>query len=187
MKRKLLSLRLRFTASTDGVAAIEFATILPILVVIFLGTFDAGRAIAVYLKVRATTFALASITNQYSTIQSSDMTTIIGVTTTVLAPYSSGPASLTITQIAIDNNKNATVSWSYSQGGTAYSQGATIAVPTKLDVANTYLIFAEVGYRFAPMFGYFSAGNISLSDNIYTVPRSNHCINYPPENVTTCT
>ncbi len=61
--------------------------IVPVLMVIFLGTFDAGRAIGTYLKVRAATFALLSITNQYSTIQSADMTTITGASSAVLAPY----------------------------------------------------------------------------------------------------
>ncbi len=184
---KIAQLYRRFIASTRAVAAIEFATVLPVLVLIFLGTFDAGRAIGIYLKLRAATYALVSITNQYSTIQSSDMTTITGATTTVLAPYSAAPAVVTITQIAIDGSGNATVSWSYSLGGTAHTQGNTIAIPAGLVVNNSYLIFAEVSYTFTPMFGYFSAGSITMSDNLYGVPRSNTCINYPPQNVTACT
>ncbi len=162
--------------------------IVPVLMVIFLGTFDAGRAIGTYLKVRAATFALLSITNQYSTIQSADMTTITGASSAVLAPYPADPLVITITQIAIDNSGNATVSWSYSHGGTAHTQGSAITIPSTLAaVHNSYLIFAEMSYTFAPMYGYFSAGTISLSDNLYSVPRSNTCINYPPQNVTTCT
>jgi len=42
----------RFVASTRAVAAIEFSIVLPVLMLIFLGTFDAGRAIAIYMKIR---------------------------------------------------------------------------------------------------------------------------------------
>ena len=75
MMRRLGIFR-RFVASTRGVAAIEFAIIMPVLLIMLLATFDAGRAIAIYMKVRAATYTLAAITNQYSMsapIQSTDM------------------------------------------------------------------------------------------------------------------
>jgi Flp pilus assembly protein TadG len=188
MRRRLMKLHRRFLASTGGVAAIEFAMILPVLATLFLATFDGGRAIAVYMKVRSATYALAAVTNQYSTIQSSDMTSITGATAAVMAPYSSSGAAVTITQIAISSSGKATVSWSYSQGGTAMAQGSapTIPIPTALVVDSTYLIFAQVSYTFTPLFGYFTKGNVTFSDNLYVTPRVSNCINYPPQSVTTC-
>jgi Flp pilus assembly protein TadG len=177
----------RFCKSTRGIAAVEFAMILPVMATIFLATFDAGRAVASYMKVRAATYALAAITNQYSTIQSTDMTSITGATSVIMAPYSSASAVITISQIAISNKGVATVSWSYSQGGTALSQGSTVTVPTNLNVNSTYLIYAQVKYTFSPVFGYFGSGGITFSDSLYVTPRISNCINYPPQSVTTCT
>src|SRR5580704_13747593 len=62
---RMASTGARFVASTRGVAATEFAMVVPVLLIIFLATFDAGRAIAIYMKVRGATYALAAITNQY--------------------------------------------------------------------------------------------------------------------------
>jgi Flp pilus assembly protein TadG len=186
--RAVTTLCRHFVKSTRAVAAIEFAMILPVLMVIFLGSFDAGRAIAIYMKVRSATYALASITNQYSTIQASDMTSITGATSVVLAPYSSSPVVVTISQITISSKGVATVAWSYSRGGTARAQGSSITIPSTLDVDNTYLIFAEVSYQFTPMFGYFALGGIAFSDNLYVTPRNSTCIIYVPEQTSTaCT
>jgi len=177
----------RFVKSTRGVAAIEFAAILPVLAVIFLGSLDGGRAITIYMKARSATFALASIANQYTTIQASDMTGITGATSKIMAPYSSAPAVITISQIAIDNKGNATIVWSYSQGGTARTQFSTITIPSTLAVKNSYLIFAEVSYAFTPMFGFFGSA-ITFSDNLYVTPRSSSCVVYvPQQTATACT
>jgi Flp pilus assembly protein TadG len=186
MRRRLMKLHRRFVASTGGVAAIEFAMILPVLATLFLATFDGGRAIAIYMKVRSATYTLAAVTNQYSIIQSSDMTLITGATAAVMAPYSSSGAAVTITQITISNKGMPTVSWSYSKGGTALTQGSAVTIPAALVVDSTYLIFAQVSYTFTPLFGYFTKANITFSDDLYVTPRISNCVNYPPQSVTTC-
>jgi len=118
----------RFIASTRGVAAIEFAMILPVLLILLLASFDGGRAISVYMKVRSATYALAAIANQYTTIQSTDMAAIVGATSVVLAPFTGSPV-VTISQIKISSATKATVSWSYSLNGTALTQGSTASLP----------------------------------------------------------
>jgi Flp pilus assembly protein TadG len=175
----------RFGRSTRGVAAIEFAAILPVLAIIFLATFDGGRAIAAYMKVRAATYALASITNQYSTIASTDMSSILGASSVIMAPYNSTTPVVTVSQIEITSSTNAIVEWSASQGGTARTAVPTL--PTALKTSSTYpvyLIFAEVSYAYTPLFGFFGSGGIAFSDNLYVTPRSDSCISYTPSSAT---
>jgi Flp pilus assembly protein TadG len=169
-----------FARSNRGVAAIEFAAILPVLVVIFLASFDGGRAIAAYMKVRAATYALAAITNQYATMASSDMTSVLGATSVVMAPYTSGTPAITVSQIKISGG-NAKIEWSATQGGTARTVGSTMTIPSAIKVNGTYLIFAEVNYSYVPLFGFFGSGGIALSDNLYVAPRSVSCVVYTPQ------
>ncbi len=180
----------RFVASTRAVAAIEFAMIMPVLLLLFLGSFDAGNATAIYVKVRSATYALAAITNQYSTgnsgIQSTDMTAITGATGAVLAPYSSTPTVVILSQIKATSNTQAVVSWSYSPtSGHALAAGATFTgMPTnfaKNSCGGTYpcyFIFAQVQYTYTPSFGYFITGPVTLSDSLYATPRSSKCVQY---------
>jgi Flp pilus assembly protein TadG len=175
-----------FIGSKRAVAAIEFAMILPVLLLLFLGSFDAGNAIAVYMKVRATTYTLAAITNQYSIIQSTDMSSITGAAGVVVSPFSAMPLVVTISQIQIASNGSATYAWSYSPTGTAHTQGSTATVPTAFAIPNSYVIFAEVSYTYTPSFGYFVTGPITLADNLYTTPRSSQCISYTPQTGNAC-
>jgi Flp pilus assembly protein TadG len=167
----------RFAKSTGGVAAVEFAMVLPVLTLMFLASFDGGRAIAVYMKVRTASYTLAAIANQYASINDAAMSGIFTATTNVLAPYPTAPLALTVSEIAIDASGNATVSWSSTQGGTARAVGSSITVPTNLATPNSYLILGEVKYSYAPMFGYFNSGaTIGLSDSLYVTPRSTSSI-----------
>jgi Flp pilus assembly protein TadG len=169
----------RFAAATHGIAAIEFAFIMPVLVILFLASIDAGRAIAVYMKVRAATYALNAITNQYTTIQASDMSAILGATSVIMAPYSSSPIIVTISQIAISNSGAATVSWSASLNGTALTRGSPVTgVPSGFATPSTYIILGQVSYTYTPLFASFIKNAITLSDSLYVTPRSSICVVY---------
>ena len=120
----------RFADSTRAVAAIEFAMIMPVLMLLFLGTYDAENAICIYTKVRTATYSLGAITNQYgiatnSTISTATMTSITNAVSAILAPYSSTPTVIIISQIKATSNTNAVVSWSYAVNGTALTPGTT--------------------------------------------------------------
>ena len=189
----------RFIASAGGGVAIEFAAILPVLLIMLLATFDGGRAIAAYMKVRSATYVLATVTNQYSTampIQSSNMAGIMSATSAVLSPYSSAPAVVVISELTISAAKKTTgkVEWSAAQNGTALAVGATVKLPASLNTKNNntcsgypcYLILAKVSYTYTPLFGYFGSGGIALSDTEYATPRSSTCIPYVPTTGTGC-
>lgn len=181
----------RFSRSTRAVAAVEFAMTMPILLLLFLGTFDAGNAISVYAKVRSATYALAAITNQYgstgnSTISTTTMSAITGATTAILAPYSSAPAVVVVSQIKATSNTAAVVSWSYSPtSGQALTQGASFtALPANFAQNSCngtypcYAIYAQVSYTFTPTFGAYLTGPITLSDSLLTTPRVSTCVQY---------
>ena len=145
--------------------------VLPLLLSLLLGFYDAGTAVAIYTKTRFATATLAQITNQYNNsgtpIHDANMTTILQATGAVLAPYSSASATSNVSQIAINSSGTATVSWS-----TNLTAGSSFALPAALAVPSSYLIYATVSYTFWPTFAYFVSGPITMSDSIYVSPRN---------------
>src|ERR1700761_6892314 len=110
--------------STSGVAGIEFAMVCPILAVMCLAVVDGGNGLATYMKLRTTAYSIAAITNQYSTVASTDLQSIMAATSSIMAPYDATPLAVTVTQIWINSKSKAKVNWSYSQGGTALTAGS---------------------------------------------------------------
>jgi hypothetical protein len=50
--------------------------------------------------------------------------------------------------------------------------GSIVSIPSQLQVAGTYLVFAEVSYRYVPAVGYVMAPTgVPLSDVAYIRPR----------------
>ena len=185
--RRIAGIHRRFAGSTRGVAAVEFGLILPVLVLLFLASVDAGRAVAIYMKVRAATYTLDAVANQYTTIQSTDMTAIVGATSVVLAPYASSPTVVTLSQIKVSSSSSATVSWSYSLNGTALASGTSVTLPSAFSSCGSYpcyLIYGQVSYTYSPIYGLDRS--LTLSDNLYVTPRSSECVLYPPGNVNSC-
>jgi Flp pilus assembly protein TadG len=154
----------------------------------FLASVDLGRAIAIYMKVRAATYTLDAVANQYSTIQSSDMTDILGAASAVLAPYSSATTAVTVSQIKVISAANAKVNWSATRNGSALAVGSSVSVPANFASCASYpcyLIYGQVTYTYTPLFTYLFNSSFTLADNLFITPRSTLCVMYPPQNITT--
>ena len=88
-----------FARERRGIAAIEFAVLLPVLLVLYLGTFEVGQAISIKLNNSLAARTVADLASQYTTIYNADMTSILGASTTVMAP-SGTESSSSSTKIA---------------------------------------------------------------------------------------
>jgi Flp pilus assembly protein TadG len=162
----------RFRAARQGLAAIEFALILPVMALLYLGTFEIAQEISIKRQVALTAETVALIVTQYSSISASQtMPDILGAAKAVLTPYPSTNAVVTVTCITIDSKGAATVSWSQSSSGSGRTVGSSVTVPSQLDTPNTTLIFGETTYNYTPAFDYLKIGSKTLYSSIYMSPR----------------
>ncbi|MGJ4901443.1 TadE/TadG family type IV pilus assembly protein [Bradyrhizobium sp. HKCCYLRH2060] len=169
-----------FAADCRGVAATEFAFIVPLMLVMFFGTVEFCSAIAVDRKVTLMARTLSDLTSQSTTVGDSDMSNFFAASTGIMYPYSTTPVNATITELYVDpTTMQATVKW--SKGSTPRTVGMTVGVPAELLVSGTYLIFSEVNYQYVPTIGYvMGKTGVNLSDVAYTRPRQSTCVMYSP-------
>jgi Flp pilus assembly protein TadG len=169
----------------SGIAATEFAVIVPVMLVMFFGMVEFSSGVAVDRKVTLMARTLSDLTSQSTTVSSSDMTNFFAASGAIMTPYSSAPTKGTITELYIDpSTLVARVQW--SNGSVPRAAGSTVAIPSALAVAGTYLIFSEVSYLYTPAVGYVMAkAGVNLSDTAYTRPRQSTCVFFSP--ATACT
>jgi Flp pilus assembly protein TadG len=167
--------------NTSGLAAVEFAMILPMMLVLFFGTVEMSNGVAVYRKVTLMAHTLSDLTSQSVEVQSTtDLPNFFAASTGVMAPYSAAPISQTITEIWVNPSGQARVQWSY--GSAQLTPGTPFPnLPSNLAVPNSYVIFSQVGYLYQPAVGYvMPIAGVSLSDFAYTRPRQYPCVLYNP-------
>jgi Flp pilus assembly protein TadG len=191
---RMMCLRARISAlgllsDCRGIAATEFAIIVPIMLVLFFGTVEFSSAVAVDRKVTLVARTLSDLTSQSTTVAANpDLANFCAASAAILTPYSATPTKAMISELYVDPaTLQARVQWSYPcQGGTARAVSSTVAIPTALAVPGTYLIFSEVSYLYTPTIGYVMAKTgVNLSDVSYTRPRQSTCVFYSP--ATACT
>lgn len=168
----------RLRSDDRGAALIEFAIVLPFLILLFIGGFQLMDALSAYRKVGSTARALADLTTQNTTMSDSQADEILNASRQIMVPYSPGNAVLRISQIQINNNKQAIVSWSRSLNGTALNTGDVITIPTTLATPGSYYILSEINYLYRPNVAGSLIGTIPFSQNMFMSPRNSAFIVY---------
>lgn len=139
----------RFAASERGVAAVEFAIILPVMLALYLGLVETAQGFAVKRKVTLLARTLADLTAQATTISDTERNNIIASAAQVLAPDASvSDAKGYIASVFVDDKKKVSICWSESFNG-APAPGS-IALDAGLLIPNRSLVIAEVQYTFRP-------------------------------------
>src|SRR3954454_5737314 len=91
-----------FVADTRGLAATEFAVIVPLMLVMFFGTVEFSSAVAIDRKVTLMARTLSDLTSQSTSVGDTDMTNFFAASTGVLTPYDATPVSSTISELYVD-------------------------------------------------------------------------------------
>jgi Flp pilus assembly protein TadG len=172
----------RLLGDTGGVAAVEFALIVPLVIIVYPGGFEIAQASTVYRKLTDTTVQLANVTSQYTTLTyPQDFTTIFSASSQIMAPYPTGPLTIVMTEVQTDASSVAKVQYSkgYPTGTPGLATGSVVAMPAGLASPNSYYILVQTTYSYSTTIGSAFVGNIPMKDQIFMIPRESPSIPCP--------
>jgi Flp pilus assembly protein TadG len=164
LMRRLRSLPL----GKEGVAAIEFAMILPIMLLMYLGMTEVTVAVNIDRKLTILSRTLADLTGRMSAVNDQEMATIFGAALAVMAPFDSGSVTMRVSSVVIEDNNGAPrarVCWSDGRGMATRPRNEIVPVPPGFDQPGTSFILAEVEKLYTPMLGHAITGSINLGES----------------------
>jgi Flp pilus assembly protein TadG len=196
-----MSLRVRgLLDDRSGLAAVEFAMIFPIMVVMVFGVIELSSAISAYRKAILAARTLSDLTSQMKSVANADLTNSGEAAKAIMTPYPPSPLVSSITQVYVDKTTAvARVQW--SRGLTIDTSGKVEIAPTAphnpgdvvvlppdlVKAKGTYVIWSKVAYTYTPAVGYMLAKTgITFEDAAFTRPRSEACVIYPTGGYSTC-
>ena len=162
---------LRLLACQRGAAVVEFAIVLPVLVLLFAGCYVLGDMIACQRKVTQAAHQLTDIVSRSTALGQADLAGMLAASAQVLAPYSGAKAAITVSEVQITGGGKASVLWSQSLNGTALDTGSAVSLPPGIVANCGVLILGQVAYAYTPAIGFAPGQGVSLSDVLAMSPR----------------
>jgi Flp pilus assembly protein TadG len=193
-----------FWHDRSAIAATEFAVIVPVMLVMLFGTVEISSGVAVDRKVTLISRTVSDLVSQApadpvqgmmdAPITDNYLQNVFTAGIAILTPYCAAPTHvLQVSEIYVDSNQVAKIQWSKAATvASCTANQATLAtstrsagdivtttVPSTLLVRQTYLIFSEVKYLYAPAgVGYVMKTSVDMSDTAYARPRQAACVTY---------
>lgn len=160
-------------ACRRGIAATEFALILPLMVLVLAGTAEFGNALLLDRKVTRAAQVAADLVAQEQTVDTAKLNDFLDAVEKVLVPYPAAAMRISLTSVWRDIDSNSLrVDWSVARNTAPLSTGSAYVLPTDMvPVLGESVIVAEIEYSYSPLFADLITGALALSDRAYLRPR----------------
>ena len=195
----MLSLAARTCGDRRGVAAVEFAFIAPLMVLLFFGLAQLSQAIIASRHANHAASTLGDLVSQCSNINDTDLSNIFAAGGDIMAPLPAGATLLgqRVTSVEVTDSKGTTqAQWSSASDQanltTAYATNQNVTLPANIvTTQGDSVILAESVYKYTfPLAAGgllpVGANKISLSfgqsitfdDKTYFKPRKSALVSY---------
>lgn len=180
----IASLTRRFCQAVDGVAAVEFAIVLPVMITLYVGSVEASRALTYDRRLETAAASLGDLVAQSSTdITVSELNDLFTAAKTTIAPHDASGVRQTVTCVRIDDDGDTEVMWSRGyNGGSQHTVGAEYDLPQEfVDISGaSFVIVSEAELDYAPLTGIVFPDGFTLSSTNFYLPRFGGFIDVVP-------
>lgn len=182
----LARLARRFATERHGVSAVEFALILPLMLIIYAGCSEVTTALILDRKVSRAASTISDLVAQQTSVNTTLMGNIFDATAAILEPQDSSLAKVIIVVVDIKSSGQ-TVAWSKARNDTAATTGAApptgLAVPGSIATVGDEVVVGRVTYSYSSPFASVmksitGSSTYNLSHVFFLKPRQGTTITF---------
>lgn len=179
--QRLLS---RFSLARDGVAAVEFALVMPLLITLYIGTTEASRALSHDRRLTSAASALGDLVAQTKgSLTPTELADLFSIAKITVAPYDASNLKQIVTHVYINADGDTNIEWSEGRnGGVKHTKNTPYDLPVEFTnlAHDTYVIISEAEMNYQPITGFIFPEGITLYKEYYYVARYGDKIRLDP-------
>jgi Flp pilus assembly pilin Flp len=170
--RTLLSRTIRFVRDRRAVAAIEFALIAPMLVIILFGAIEINDLMSANRRMENTAASIADVISRDTEVTDAEISDLWKAATALMFPHDPETLKMRVTSVQIVDANTTKVLWSDGYNGLdGRDEGSSIALPDSLMIPNTTVLLGETEFSYEPFIGVVLGVDIALDHAEYRRPR----------------
>jgi len=169
MTRALTWIR-RFRDAREGVSAVEFALIAPIMILFYFGMAEICQGFMAQKRTEHVAYAIADLVAQDDEVSTAELNDVFSVAVQVFRPFPTATLRQRITSVTRTSNVNR-VDWSSHSNWSARVVNSSVTLPTDLIANGESIVMSEVEYVYASPFDNVMPASTTFRKTQYMRPR----------------
>lgn len=179
----------RFHHNAKGIASVEFALLVPILLALYLGSIEVSSVLSTSKRNARVASTVADLVTQQETVSKSDVNAILNIGSAIMYPYTTTKPRIMVVGVSIDSSfpRGGKIIWSRGMANGAFNGGfgtgynTDYTVPSKLIADGTFLINVTSEVDFQPLVTFMENGgrkitSFPLENSYWLRPRESETI-----------
>lgn len=161
-----------------GTAVVEFAFVLPIMVMLFIGVIEVTNVLRLDRKVVAAAQTTADLVTQRREVNNAQLDDILTAAELIFEPFPAAAHSVGIVGVRYDpDTGDPTVDWTKSKNGGNVSDA--LALAAGLGQPGEGIVVVRVSYSYTPLFFDFVMGATDIEETAVLRPRRSAFVEGP--------
>lgn len=163
----------RFYKSESGVSAIEFALVVPFLMVVFLGFSEVALANRTSTHVSKVAATVADIISQSASISIEEVEIALRAAHALAGASAAGTMTVEVVGVNVASNGSTSVVWARGVNSTNLpAPGNSYDLPDDLKTEAGFIVASRANYKHLPIIGGSMVGTVEMEKKFYFIPRS---------------